>query len=34
MLGHDHYLCSLQGSVFEEWCGLADAQCVCQDAAE
>ena len=34
MLGRDHYLCSLQGSVFEEWCGLADAQCVCQDAAQ
>ncbi len=32
MVGQDGYLCPLQGSVFEEWCGLADASCACEPA--
>ncbi|RMH42943.1 MAG: hypothetical protein D6689_06545 [Deltaproteobacteria bacterium] len=30
MLGRDSYLCSLQGSVFDEWCGRPDAHCACE----
>jgi DNA uptake protein ComE-like DNA-binding protein len=30
MLGKDGQSCSSQGDVTQEWCGLADAKCVCQ----